>query len=216
MITDSIQWFLKPNEILDKKWDSPHHRFPGFSDDVSNVLALKPHTESKSESVEGEQNPLSEMTCVYFDDGPINRKMVGKFMEKKWFKNSSVFDTGVQFTSKCELIKANRGLNKKVLCVEEIKQRFEWRKMETADIIITDINDTDSVDDPSGWLRRGKMALEAWKIVLFVSAQEDNKEVIDREFSAQYRGQYIFLAKPYGFEDIEKAMQILIGRRSKM
>ncbi|MBP6921423.1 hypothetical protein KBB89_02670 [Candidatus Gracilibacteria bacterium] len=185
---------------------SVHHPVPRTTNDSVDVIL-------SAEGGEKEPNSLSEMTCVYFDDLPVQRLMVGKFMEKVGFKGAGVFDTGVQFTSKCEFIKANRAQNKKVLSVEEIKQRFEWRKMKNADIIITDINDTDSVSDPSGGLRRGKMALEVGKIVVFVSGNVENGEIIDREFSEQYPGQYIFLAKPYEFTDIDNAIQTLIKRK---
>lgn len=168
--------------------------------------------------VENTLSPLaiSDMTCMYFDDMPVQRLMVGKFMGKMWFKDSSVFDTGKNFTSACEATAESESLAmKKVVSVEEIKERVEWEKMKEVHVVVTDINDTDSVTDPSGWLRRGKMALEAWKIVVFVSGHVDNKEVIDREFSAQYGGQYIFLAKPYELTDIQKSIQELIARRGE-
>jgi hypothetical protein len=39
---------------------------------------------------------------------------------------------------------------KKVVSVEEIKERVEWEKMKEVHVVVTDINDTDSVTDPSG------------------------------------------------------------------
>ncbi len=52
-------------------------------------------------------------------------------------------------------------------------------------------------------------------MVIALSGHAENGKIIDREFSEQYKGQYIFFAKPYGFEDIEKGMQTLIERKLK-
>ncbi len=137
------------------------------------------------------QRGINDMTCVYFDDLPVQRLMVSKVIGKMWFKDSSVFDTSANTPSP-----------------------EETERIASSDVIITDINDTNSVEDPSGWLRRGKMALEAWKIVIFVSGNLENKEVIDNAFLAQYKDRYVFLAKPYELSDISRSILELIAQRN--
>lgn len=132
-----------------------------------------------------------DMTCVYFDDYPVNRLMTGKFIGKMWFRKSGTFDTS-----------ANRWSE-----AEEIEIR-------NSDIIITDINDTNTVADCSGGLRRGEMALWAWKIVVFVSGHGENREIIEGAFSEKYSGQYIFLVKPYDFSELQQWIQNLIAERN--
>lgn len=54
---------------------SVHHPVPRTTNDSVDVIL-------SAEGGEKEPNSLSEMTCVYFDDLPVQRLMVGKFMEK--------------------------------------------------------------------------------------------------------------------------------------
>lgn len=87
--------------------------------------------------------------------------------------------------------------------------------MKNADIIITDINDTNNMDDPSGGLRRGEMALAQGKIVIFVTGNADNKTMIHSAFAEKYAGQYAFMTKPFGVGDIKETVERLIARRAE-
>lgn len=133
---------------------------------------------------------ISDMTCAFFEDLPDVRFMAGKFMEKIWFKWSKVFDTSANAPSpeEAELIRKS-------------------------DIVITDINDTNNIDDPSGGLRRGEMALAQGKIVIFVTGNAYNETMIHAKFAAKFAGQYAFMTKPFNLKDIKETTERLIARR---
>lgn len=212
----TMPWALPPLVTRTQEIGAPHHRFPGFSDDVSNVLALKPHAlepyiESKTENVEVKPNPLSEMHCVYFEDEKPLRVLMEKFIGKMWFKSNNIVDTTpINIVGETEEERKVKRLE-----YEEARENAEEKFIGEADVVITDINDTNSIEDSSGGLRRGEMALAAGKIVIFVTGNTYNREKIDAMFAHKYQGKYAFLDKPLSFTVIQETTLELVARRGE-
>lgn len=79
--------------------------------------------------------------------------------------------------------------------------------------MITDINDTNTINDPSGGLRRGEAALSSGKIVIFVSGNLENEAVIHAEFAQKYPQKYAFIQKPFGIDIIKETVERLVSQR---